>query len=45
VALTAVGSPLTPSLEGPSGDVMGDKEIVLDASKSQDPDDPRVGQG
>jgi hypothetical protein len=44
VVLTAGGSPLTPSLEGPSGDVMGDKEIVLDASKSLDPDDPRVSR-
>lgn len=43
VALTAVGSPLSASLLGPSGDVMGDKDIVLDASKSLDPDDPKVG--
>ncbi len=42
VALTAVGSPLSASLLGPSGDVMGDRDIVLDASKSLDPDDPKV---
>jgi hypothetical protein len=42
VALTAVGSQLSASLLGPSGDVMGDREIVLDASKSVDPDDPKV---
>jgi hypothetical protein len=42
VALTAVGSPLSASLVGPSGDVMGDREVVLDASKSLDPDDPKV---
>lgn len=44
VVLTAVGSPLSASLIGPSGDVMGDKEVVLDASKSLDPDDPKVRQ-
>lgn len=42
VALTAVGSPLSASLLGPSGDVIGDRDIVLDASRSQDPDDPQV---
>lgn len=42
VDVTAVGSPLSASLLGPSGDVMGDKDIVLDASKSADPDDPKV---
>lgn len=42
VVLTAVGSPLSASLLGPSGDVMGDKEVVLDASKSLDPDDLKV---
>lgn len=42
VALTAVSSPLTARLLGPSGDIMADKEISLDASQSQDPDDPKV---
>jgi hypothetical protein len=42
VSLTAVGSPLSASLLGPSGDIMGDKQVVLDASKSLDPDDPKV---
>ena len=44
VSLTAVGSPLSASLLGPSGDVMGDRDIVLDASRSIDPDDPQVMQ-
>jgi hypothetical protein len=42
VSLTAVGSPLTARLLGPSGDIMGDTAISLDASQSQDPDDPKV---
>jgi len=40
--LVAIGSPLSARLLGPSGDVMGDKAIVLDASRSLDPDDTRV---
>jgi hypothetical protein len=42
VTLTAVGTPLSAALLGPSGDIMGDKAIVLDASRSIDPDDPKV---
>jgi hypothetical protein len=42
IALTAVGTPLSAVLLGPSGDIMGDKAIVLDASRSVDPDDPKV---
>lgn len=42
VALTAVGTPLSAALLGPSGDIMGDKAILLDASRSLDPDDRKV---
>lgn len=42
VAITAVGSPLSANLLGPSGDIMGDRDIILDASRSMDPDDPKV---
>lgn len=43
VSLLAVGSPLSVSLLGPSGDVKNDRTVVLDASRSVDPDDPQVG--
>lgn len=39
VTLTAVASPLAAILTGPSGDVRSTSDIVLDASKSRDPDD------
>lgn len=40
VTLTAEGSPLQAQLRGPSGSVRGDRTIVLNASRSLDPDDP-----
>lgn len=42
VTLHAVGSPLVVRLAAPSGDVKSDRDIVLDASRSMDPDDPQV---
>lgn len=45
VALLALGSPLLVRLSGPSGDVKADRDIVLDASRSLDPDDPTVRRG
>lgn len=40
VTLSTIGSPLVASLKGPSGDIKNDRTIVLDGSKSADPDDP-----
>jgi hypothetical protein len=40
VKLLAVGSPLVARLGGLTGDVMDDRQLVLDASGSVDPDDP-----
>lgn len=40
VTLLAIGSPLVAALKGPSGDIKNDRTIVLDGSKSFDPDDP-----
>lgn len=40
VTLTAVGSPLSVSLAGPSGTVPMDGNLTFDASGSYDPDDP-----
>lgn len=42
VTLTALASPLSVVLKGPSGDVKADKTIALDATSSSDPDDPHV---
>jgi hypothetical protein len=40
VTLVAIGSPLIADLKGPSRDIRNDRTIVLDGSKSVDPDDP-----
>ncbi len=40
VALIAASTPLRADLRGPSGDVRADAEFILDASRSNDPDDP-----
>lgn len=40
VKLLAVGSPLVARLTGLTGDVLDDRQLVLDASGSVDPDDP-----
>lgn len=40
VTLVAEGSPLQALLQGPSGSIQGSRTIVLNASKSNDPDDP-----
>lgn len=42
VTLTAVPSPLVAVLNGPGGDVRSTSDIVLDASKSRDPDDAKA---
>lgn len=40
VTLVAEGSPLQALLQGPSGSIQGNRTIVLNANKSNDPDDP-----
>lgn len=42
VTLTALASPLRANLKGPQGDVKSDRDIVLSAAGSRDPDDPQA---
>ena len=41
VTATALSSPLLAQLTGPAGDVKTTSSIVLDATASKDPDDPK----
>lgn len=41
VTMTAIASSLVAALKGPAGDVRSSSTIVLDASSSRDPDDPK----
>lgn len=41
VTLVAAGSQLVAKLKGPSGDIKSDRDIILNAAGSYDPDDPQ----